>query len=109
VTAEGNRLGMKAKIIPFGLSRPAAEELIRRLSQADRFTVEPHAREWMLIRDFSDRQMSTAMQEGYVTQGPTLDECHDWRCRVKKRVAGRLVHVVVAIHDMDWLYVISVH
>jgi hypothetical protein len=88
---------MCAEIVPFGLSR------------ADRFTVEPHAIEGMLLRDISDRQMLATMLGGHVNQGPMLDACHDWRCRIKKRVVGRLVRVVVAIHDMSWLYVISVH
>jgi hypothetical protein len=49
------------------------------------------------------------IKEGSVNQGPRLDECGEWRCRVKRRVAGRLVHVVVAIHDMRFLYLVSIY
>jgi hypothetical protein len=100
---------VSAVIIPFGLSRPAAEQLIHNLAVAGRFTLEPHAKEDVLGRDFTMRQVMTTLYEGHVNQGPTLDECNCWRCRVRKRVAGRLVRVVVAIHDMSFLYVISVH
>jgi hypothetical protein len=55
------------------------------------------------------RQVIETIKEGAINQGPRLDECGDWRCRVKRRVAGRLVRVVVAIHDMSWLYLVSVH
>jgi len=100
---------MTADILPFGLSRPVAEAVIHRLAAAGRFTLEPHAKEGMADREFTMRQVLRTIEEGTVNQGPRLDECNDWRCRVKKRAAGRLVRVVVAIHDMDWLYVISVH
>jgi len=86
-----------------------AEVAIHQLAKAGKFTIEPHAKEGMLARGFTQRQVLTAIEEGCVNQGPSLDECNDWRCRIKKRHAGRLVRVVVAIHGMDWLYVISVH
>ena len=100
---------MPAKMVPLGLSRPQAEELIRRLAQADRFAIEPHCKRRMAERDFTMRQVLDTLKGGSINQGPRLDECNDWRCRVKKRVAGRLVRVIVAIHDMNFLYVISVH
>jgi uncharacterized protein DUF4258 len=100
---------MTAEILSFGLSRPMAEVVIHRPAAKGRFTIEPHAKEDMARREFTMRQALRAIEEGSVNQGPRLDECNDWRCRIKKRAAGRLVRVVVAIHDMDWPYVISVH
>ena len=96
-------------VVPFGLPRPAALELVRGLVIAGAFALEPKARMNMRERDFSMRQVITTLKEGQINQGPTLDECHDWRCRITKRCAGRLVHVVVAIHDSSYVYVISVH
>lgn len=51
------------------------------------------------------RQVIQTLSEGSINQGPTLDEFGDWRCRVKKRVAGRLVRVVVAIQSGELLIV----
>lgn len=59
----------------------------------------------MLERDISMRQVIQTLSEGSINQGPTLDEFGDWRCRVKKRVAGRLVRVVVAIQSGELLIV----
>ena len=97
------------EIVQFGLPRPHAQELIRRLVSEDNFTLEPKARVNLRDRGFSMRQVLTALKEGHINQGPVRDECNDWRCRIAKRCAGRLVHVVVAIHDETFVYVISIH
>lgn len=100
---------MTAKIVPFGLSRPHAEQLIHQLAKNDAFIIEPVCKVKIRERDFTMRQVLKTMREGSINQGPGRDECGDWRCRIKKRVAGRTVRVVVAIHDLRMLYVISVH
>jgi hypothetical protein len=105
----GKERRLSAIHVPFGLPRPTAEQLIRDLARAGKFALEPHAKAGMRERDFTMRQVLATLYEGSVNQGPRLDESNCWRCRVRKRVAGRLVHVVVAIHDMSYLFVISVH
>jgi hypothetical protein len=100
---------MPADIVPLRLPRPHAEALIHRLAKADLFALEPHCRKRMAKRGFTMRQVVETLRSGTINQGPILDECNDWRCRLKKRVAGQLVRVVVAIHDMSFLYVITVH
>jgi hypothetical protein len=100
---------MTAEIVPFGPSRPQMEELIHRLVREGKYALEPELRRKMHERDFSMRQVLETMGEGSINQGPRLDECNDWRCRLKKRVAGKLVRVVVAVHDMSFVYAISVH
>jgi hypothetical protein len=100
---------MEAKVVLFGLCRPAAEELIHRLATEGRFVLEPACKEKLLYRGFSVKQVNVAMECGHINQGPTRDECGDYRCRIRKRVAGRLVRVVVAIHNMNFLYIISVY
>jgi hypothetical protein len=100
---------MSQKVVTFGLPRPVAQQMIHDLAAANQLTIEPACKVKMLDRDFSMRQVLTTLREGCINQGPNLDECGDWRCRVKKRVAGRLVRVVVAIHNRNFLYVISVH
>ena len=98
-----------ASVIPFGMPRPVALELIRTLVAADEFALEPKAKMNIRQRDFTMRQVLLTLKEGQINQGPKRDECNDWRCRLTKRCAGSIVHVVVAIHDESFVYVISVH
>jgi hypothetical protein len=100
---------MTADVLDFGLPRPMAEELIHRLAAADAYVIEPACKVKMDDRGFSMRQVMETMRAGHINQGPRRDDCGDWRCRMKKRVAGKLVRVVLAIHNMNFLYVISVH
>lgn len=100
---------MTAEVIPLILPRPVAQALINRLAIEGQFIVEPVCKVKIRERDFTMRQVLEAMKAGSINQGPQRDECGDWRCRIRKRVAGRLVRVVVGIHDMRILYVISVH
>ena len=88
---------MTAKILAFGLSRAAAQQRIRTLMAEGKFDFDPHLLDEMNLRDISMRQVLVTVEEGTINQGPTLDEYNEWRCRLKKRVAGRLVRVVVAI------------
>ena len=100
---------MTAVVVSFGLPRPTAEALIHRLAREGKFAREPVMVAKMAERQFSMRQMMETIKHGTINQGPWKDEYGDWRCRVKRRVAGRLVRVVVAIHDMTFLYLISIH
>jgi hypothetical protein len=48
----------------------------------------------------------TAVKEGHITEGPRLDEYGAWRCKLKKRVAGKLIRVAVAL-EADGLLIIT--
>jgi hypothetical protein len=100
---------MSAQVYDMGLPRPFAQALVNRLAKAGQFAVEPECKADMAMRDFTMRQLLETLEEGSINQGPWRDECNDWRCRVRRRVAGRVVRVVVAIHDMSFLYAISIH
>lgn len=107
---------MGAKIVPFEplqppvMSRPHAEEVIHRLARAGKFEFIKDFSLKMRVGDFTMRQVLETIKEGSVNQGPELDELSEWRCRVRRRVAGRLVRVVVAISaNLDSLTLISVH
>jgi hypothetical protein len=97
-----------ANVVPF-LSRPLAEGLIHRLGREDRFVLEPDCIAKMRVRRFDAREVMTTLTQGSINQGPRRDECGDYRCRIRKRVAGRLVRVIVDIHAMNFLYIISVY
>jgi Domain of unknown function (DUF4258) len=90
---------MQGNVVPFseGLSRAAAQELIRRLVADSKFAWDGHFAESMLERQIVMRQVLTALLEGQVVQGPDIDEYGDWRCKVEKWSTGQRVTVIVAI------------
>jgi TolB-like protein len=99
----------RTTVIPLVLPRPVAEELIHRLAREGQYVIEPVCMTKMRERKFTARQVMTTIEEGHINQGPVRDECGDWRCRMRKRVAGRDARVVLAINSMNFLYLISVH
>ena len=64
-----------------------------------RYDFDPHLFDSMNERDISMRQVLTAAREGQLTQDPWLDEYGDWRCKLRKRVAGKLIRVAVALES----------
>ena len=100
---------MVLKLVPVGLPRPVAEELIHRLAREGKVSWEADFTRKLLQREFSMRQVLETLKGGSINQGPNKDEYGDWRCRVKRRVAGKLVRVVVAINDESLLILVSVH
>ena len=60
-------------------------------------------------RDVSMRLVLDTLKGGSINQGPDRDETGEWRCRLKKRVAGRVVHVIVALSNHDHMYVVTVY
>lgn len=89
---------MVAEIVPFGMARAHAERLIRSLSTDSRnLVIEPYFSMRMRERSITMTQVLITLREGHVNPGPKQDEYGEWRCRLRKRVAGRGVHVVVAI------------
>jgi hypothetical protein len=100
---------MTAEIIPFGFPRPVAQELIRSLTAKSALIIEPKFKAMMIQRGITMSLVLRVLSEGSVNQGPDKDDCGDWRCRVRKRVAGRLVRVVVAIHEERILYLVTTY
>ena len=108
-SGNGKRKRDGAVILPFGMPKARAQQLIRELVAAGEFVLVPKAKTNLRDRQFTMRQVLAALKEGEINEGPWKDECHDWRCRLRKRCAGRLIRVVAAIHDETFVYVISVH
>lgn len=105
MTYHCDRFMEKRSVVQFGLSREMAQQRIRTAMEQGAFEFDPHCTAEMVLRDISMRQVLTAAKEGCINQGPELDEFGDWRCRIKKRVAGRLVRVVVAVQTEGILFV----
>lgn len=100
---------MGLKIVAYGMPRPFAEEIIHRLGGRGDYGWEASFTQKLRVRGYSMRQVIETLKGGSINQGPELDEYGEWRCRIKRRVAGRLVRVVVAIRDERWLTLLSVH
>jgi hypothetical protein len=100
---------MVLKIVTIGLPRPVAEEMIHRLASEGRFYWDLDFKQKLDVREFTMRQVIEALKSGAINQGPIKDEYGDWRCRIKRRVAGRLVRVVAAINEESFLILISVY
>lgn len=97
-----------ASLIPFPKAKretPSADELVERvhaLSLADSLNVrmgEPHFRESMLNRGLDMRSVLEVLRRGRPVGRPNLDEYGDWRIEMRRKVAGRRVHVIVAVCD----------
>ena len=108
-SAKGKRKRDGAVILPFGLPRPIALNEIRELVAADKYIMVGHATDGMAERDITVTQLMGVLEGGQIDEGPSKDEHGEWRCRLRRRVAGRLVRVVVAFQAGNFLYVISVH
>lgn len=59
----------------------------------------PHFRERMEERGITARLVLEVLRAGYGSGKPTLDPSGDWRITMRRKVAGRRVHVVVAVCD----------
>lgn len=102
-----------ASIIPFpdrlGLSREVALAVIRSVAEtAVNIGWSDHAREMLVERDISMRQALDTIRCGRMIEGPNLDECNEWRCKLVKRTAGRRIQVVVATDGDQSLTVVTV-
>ena len=68
-----------------------------------------HACERMEERDITGRQALRTIREGKIDGKIVPDGEDEWRLTLKKRDAGRTVHVVVAISDREELTAITVY
>lgn len=92
-------------------SAPSRDELVQKVRALATDTTNlwfdhPHFQQRLAGRGITMRQVLTVLRQGNAASGPTLDEHGDWRIKLKKRVAGRRVQVVVAVKE-DHLVVVT--
>ena len=51
------------------------------------------------------RQVLEVLREGIGVDGPTLDEYGDFRIKLRRKVAGRRIQVVVAVKETHFVAV----
>ena len=70
------------------------------LATADSFNIrmgEPHFRDSMMERSIDMRSVLEVLRGGRPVGAPELDGYGDWRIKMRRKVAGRRIHVVVAV------------
>jgi Domain of unknown function (DUF4258) len=80
------------------------EELVKKTRQLAQksenvFWDNPHVRQRMAERKVTMRQIFDVIRNGKACDGPTLDKYGDWRIKLKRFSAGRIVQVVVVVKD----------
>lgn len=63
------------------------------------FWDNPHVQQRMRERKITMRQIFDVLRNGKGVDGPTLDKYGDWRIKLKRFSAGRIVQVVVVVGD----------
>ena len=93
-------------IVPFPkvpAESPSVDQLVghvHSLALADSLNVrmsEPHFKMRMTERGISMRLVLEVLRSGRAVGRPEQDEFGDWRIGLRRKVAGRRVHVVVAV------------
>lgn len=92
------------RLLPVAHPTPTTDQLVARIRQlADsgrlgttRFD-EPHFQRQLIERDLNMRQVLETVRKGCPVGVPKLDQWGDWRIKLRRKVAGRRVQVVVAL------------
>lgn len=71
------------------------------------FWDNPHVQLRMRERGVTTRQMFDVLRSGKGIDGPTLDKYGEWRIKLKRYSAGRVVQVVVVVKK-DHLEIVTV-
>lgn len=83
---------------------PTAEQMVNRIRELAnsgepgcmRFDA-PHFQEQLVNRQVTMRQVLETVRKGCPVGTPMLDQWGDWRIKLRRKVAGRRVQVVVAL------------
>ena len=82
---------------------PSADELVAQIREdmaAGRMAFDhSHFRERLAKNRVSMRQVMEVLKEGTAVSVPKLDPYGDWRIKLRMKVAGRRVRVVVAVGE----------
>lgn len=88
--------------LPTPSATPTAEQLVARVramsleSERMRFR-NPHVQIRLRERKLNMRQVLETVRKGNHADVPMLDHWGDWRIKLRRKVAGRKVQVVVAV------------
>ncbi len=85
-----------------GQSPESLEELVKKANELAKNSENvwidcPHVKERMHERNVTTRQIFDVLRYGKGVNGPTLDKHGDWRIKLKRYSAGRVVQVVIVV------------
>lgn len=100
---------MSGQVIPFPhtvppVDPPTAAEMeskVHRLAQntANLMFDHPHFQKRLVQRKLTMRQVLETLRQGGIVGIPVKDQWGDWRVKLRRKVAGRRVQVVVAVKE----------
>jgi len=99
-------------VLPFRVPLPPKEALAqvrRRAEHSRNIAWTEHALDRMDEREVTSRQALRTMREGDIAGRIVPDGDGEWKVAVKRRDAGRTVHVVMALSGDEDLTVITVY
>jgi len=68
----------------------------------------PHFRLRLAERGLNMRQVLETVRKGSAVGVPTLDQWGDWRIKLRRKVAGRRVQVVIAVKADHFVLVTAI-
>ena len=103
------------KVVQFPIPAEPPESLEELVSKTHRIAQDsenvywdsPHVQQRMKERNVTTRQMFDVLRNGKGIDGPKLDSYGDWRIKLKRFTAGRVVQVVVVVKK-DYLEIVTV-
>ena len=99
---------MSKKVVPLQptgpVAAPTSDDLVRRIRELSSDTANirfdhPHVQGRLAQRGLTMRQVLETLRRGAAVSSPDRDKYGDWRVKLKRRVAGRRVQVVVACKE----------
>ena len=101
---------MKEKFTPFP-SPPSKGQILRRIRGLARDTGNihwtMHALDRMNERGITSRQALETIRHGEIVAGPETDEHGESKVTLKRRYAGQVVQMVVAVSERDEVTIIT--
>ncbi|MGH6847287.1 MAG: DUF4258 domain-containing protein [Methylocella sp.] len=108
---------MRTKIVllPSAPATPTVGQLTSRIRQmAEPGQVErmrfdhPHFQQRLAERGVNMRHVLETVRKGNATEPPTIDQYGEWRIKLRRKVAGRRVQVVVAVKEDHFVVVTAI-
>jgi len=89
-------IGM-SKVIPIKMNDADALSILHGCVANDsRVFISPHAKERMLERNITLKQVLACIEKGRITESPYRDVRGDWRCSIEHYTSGNAVTVAIA-------------
>ena len=89
-------IGMN-KVTPIKMNDVDALSILRRCAtNGSVIFISPHAKERMIERHITLKQVLTCMEKGRISESPYRDIKGDWRCNIEHYSAGNAVTVAIA-------------